>query len=77
MYPGSTGGIDTAGYDGGLSKLRNLTVRPTTPVSFFSNNTVGNIVEYQWIPEGDQYRHPGTTDFVAMNSLDVRIVVQR
>lgn len=51
-----------------------LTVRPTTPVSLFAT-TFGNIEEYQWIPEEINTEGPAT-DFVAMGSLDIRIVVK-
>lgn len=51
-----------------------LTVRPTTPVSF-SATTIGNIEEYQWIPEAINTGGP-VTEFIAMGALDVRIVVQ-
>lgn len=62
---------DTMGV---ILNYEELTVRPTTPVSFFAT-TIGNIEEYQWIPEEINTGEP-STEFIAMGSLDVRIVVK-
>jgi gliding motility-associated-like protein len=51
-----------------------LELRPNTPVSL-NANTIGNVAEYQWIPEEINTQGPNT-DFIATNDMDIRIVVK-
>jgi len=62
---------DTMGVSLGIDYLE---MRPNTPVSLQAQ-TVGQIQTYQWLPE---FINTGTatTDFVATNSMDVRIIVE-
>jgi len=62
---------DTMGVSLNLDSLQ---VRPNTPVSLTAT-TVGNIVLWQWLPREIDSGTPAT-DFIAQNSLDVRIVVE-
>lgn len=51
-----------------------LDVRPNTPISLRAE-TVGNIVNYQWVPDIIDSGGPNT-DFVAQQDMDIRIIVE-
>jgi gliding motility-associated-like protein len=51
-----------------------LEVRPNTPVALEAT-TIGDIVEYQWLPRSIDTGQP-VTDFLASTNLDVRIIVR-
>ena len=62
---------DTMGVTLNLEKLE---VRPNAPVSLVAT-TVGNVVEYQWLPREIDTGQP-TTNFLARDNMDVRIIVR-
>lgn len=62
---------DTIGVELGIDSL---VLRPNTPVSLDAI-TIGNIQEYQWIPEDIDTQGP-STDFLAQKDKDIRIVVK-
>lgn len=70
-YPVQIVAPDTMGVELGLEELL---VRPNTPVHLTAR-TVGNVQEYQWVPQEIDSGLP-ETDFVANQDLDIRIIVR-
>ncbi len=70
-YPVEIVAPDTMGVE---LNLEELLVRPNTLVEL-NARTVGNIEEYQWVPEEIDSGLP-TTEFVANQDLDIRIIVR-
>ena len=62
---------DTMGVE---IKLDDLEVRPGTPVKLEAS-IIGNIERIQWLPESIDSGTP-TTEFIANDNLDVRIIVE-
>lgn len=51
-----------------------IEVRPTTPISLTAT-TIGNVQEIQWVPDEIDTGTP-TTEFIATQNLDIRVVVR-
>lgn len=62
---------DTLGVELGMDSL---VVRPNTPISL-DGIIVGNVAEYQWIPEDIDTGGP-STEFIAKKDKDIRLVVK-